>query len=153
MLDEIIHVRRSIGDPVTCGFIFAEELPEDPLPGTAYTAGDGAYRFHDGLEWKRYSLKFSDSHIGQLVKSKGKLKAAVRLVDSLMARLDPEDYINSGTAGAQAASFPSLAEAMAYYEKLRDRLLEQEAEEEGMNSGLMLEMERRPVGGVLESYG
>ena len=152
MLDEVIETRRNIGDPSAADFIIANELPENPLENTAYTTGNGEYKYFDGVQWRNYALKFSDNYIGQLVKNKGKLRAAIRLIDQLIARLDPEDYINSGNSGGQSVGFASLSEVTAYYEKLRDRLLEQEAEEAGMNSGLMLQTVKRPVGGVLESY-
>ena len=150
MLDDIIHVRRSIGDPVTSDFILVDDLPAEPLPETAYTTGDGVYYFHDEIEWRLYSLKFSDNYIRQLIDSKGRLKAAIRLIDNLIARIDPADYLTSGNSGAQSTGFPSLGEVMAYYNGLRDLLLEQEAEETGMNSGLMLNTVKRPIGGVLE---
>ena len=150
MFDEIIHVRRSIGDPVASDFFRADDLPADPVPGTAYTKGDGVYYFHDEIEWRTYNLKFSDSYIESLIAGRGRLKAAIRLIDNLIARIDPADYLTSGNAGAQSLGFPSLSEVLAYYNGLRDRLLEEEAEETGTNSGRMLSTKRRPVGGVLE---
>jgi len=147
---EIIQVRRSIGDPVTSDFICVGELPAAAPQNTAYTTGDGVYQFHDGIEWRLYCLKFSDSYIGQLIKTRGQHRAAIKLIDNLMARIDPADYITSGNAGGQSTSFPSLSEVMAYYNGLRDRLLEEEAEEAGMNSGLMMKTKPRPVGGVTE---
>jgi hypothetical protein len=149
-LQEIIQVRRSIGDPVTSDFILVDELPAQAQQNIAYTIGDGLYRYFDGVEWRFYTLKFSDNYIGQLIKQRGRHRAAVRLIDNLIARIDPADYITSGNAGGQSTSFPSLGEVIAYYNALRDRLLEEEAEEAGTNSGLMLETVKRPVGGVTE---
>ena len=150
LLDEIISVRRSIGDPIANDFHFVNELPAAALKGATYTTGDGVYQHHNGIEWKTYSLKFSDNYIRGLVETKGRLKASIRLIDQLIARIDPAEYITSANAGAQSTGFPSLSEVMAYYNGLRDRLLAEDAEENGMNSGLMLSTERRPVGGVLE---
>ena len=149
-LNEIIQVRRSIGDPVTSDFIVVEELPATPFQNTAYTTGDGTYRHYDGTDWQYYTLKFSDSYIGQLVRDRGQLRAAIRLIDNLIARIDPSDYLTSGNAGGQSVGFPSLSEVMDYYNGLRDKLLLQEAEDAGMDSGLMLETQRSPVAGVLE---
>jgi hypothetical protein len=149
-LREIIHVRRSIGDPVTSDFILVDELPAEAQQNTAYTPGDGLYRYFDGVEWRFYTLKFSDNYIGQLIKQRGRHRAAVKLIDNLIARIDPADYITSGNAGGQSMSFASLGEVIAYYNALRDRLLEEEAEEAGTNSGLMLKTKPRPVGGVME---
>jgi hypothetical protein len=149
-LDEIIHIRRSIGDPVTSDFILVDELPAQARQNTAYTAGDGLYSYFDGVEWRFYTLKFSDNYIGQLIKQRGWHRAAVKLIDNLIARIDPADYITSGNAGGQSTSFSSLGEVIAYYNALRDRLLEEEAEEAATNSGLMLTTVKRPVGGVTE---
>jgi len=151
-LDEIIQVRRSIGDPVTGDFAYVEELPETAPQNTAYTKGDGEYWFHDGVEWRKYSLKFGDPYIKLLAGKYGRIGAAVKLIDNLIAQIDPTDYINSGNAGGQSMSFPSLQEVMNYYTTLRGILLEEQAEEAGMNSGLMLQTKKRPVGGVIEGY-
>jgi len=151
-LDEVIQIRRSIGDPVTGDFVYAEELPETAPQNIAYTKGDGEYSFHDGVEWRKYSLKISDAYIKLLAGKHGRIGTAIKLIDNLIAQIDPTDYINSGNAGGQSMSFPSLQEVMNYYTTLRDILLEEEAKEAGMNSGLMLQTKKRPVGGVIEGY-
>ena len=151
-LQQIIEVRRRIGDPVTADFVIVAALPETALPKTAHTTGDGQYRHYDGVEWRRYTLKFSDAYIGLLVGEQGVLNTAIRLVDDMIARLDPADYLTAGNAGGQSLSFPTLAEAAEFYRALRARLQEEAAAEAGMNSGLMLKTRRRPVGGVLEYY-
>jgi hypothetical protein len=149
-LQDVIRVRRSIGDPVTADFIFVDTLPAAMQPNTAVTTGDGQYWFYRSGQWKPYALKFSDNYVRQLAEERGRLRAAVRLIDNLIARIDPTDYITSGNAGGQSVSFLTLAEVLDFYNRLRDRLLEEEAENAGMNSGLMLKTKRRPVGGVLE---
>jgi hypothetical protein len=149
-LKEIFETRRSIGDPVTADFIFAKKLPKTAPQNTAHTTGNGAYRFCDGVEWREYSLKFSDAYIRLLVEKKGRLKAAVKLINGLIARIDPADYLTSGNAGGQSMSFPSLSEVLAYYNALRDALLEEEAAAAGMDSGRMLQTRKKYVGGVLE---
>jgi hypothetical protein len=151
-LQEVIRVRRNIGDPATADFIYAETLPPAAPPNTAFTAGDGVYWYFADGTWKRYFIRFSDLYIRQLIDERGRLRASVRLVDDLIARIDPLDYITSGNAGGQSVSFLTLADILAYYNALRDRLLAEEADAEGMNSGLMLKTVRRPVGGVLEYY-
>jgi len=150
--DEVIQIRRSIGDPVTCEFFFVDELPESAVRHTAWTTGNGEYWFHDSIEWRKYSLKFGDPYIKLLAGKYGRLGAAIKLIDNLIAQIDPTDYINSGNAGGQSMSFPSLQEVMNYYTTLRDRLLDEYAAEQGTNSGLMLATKKRPVGGVLEDY-
>jgi hypothetical protein len=150
-LNEVFEVRRSIGDPVTADFIFVNELPQEAPQNNAYTTGDGEYKFFDGVEWRLYTLKFSDGYIQGLVEGFGRIRASIKLIDNLMARIDPADYLTSGNAGGQSVSFPSLGEIMAYYGALRVRLLEEEAAAAGMNSGLMVRTKRRPVGGVLET--
>jgi len=151
-LDEVFQIRRSIGDPVTGDFAYTDELPETAPQNTAHTAGNGEYRFYDGAEWRKYNLKFGDAYIRLLAGKHGRIGASIKLIDSLIARIDPTDYITSGNSGGQSMSFPSLGEVTAYYTALRDMLREEEAAELGMNSGLMLETKRRPVGGVIEDY-
>jgi hypothetical protein len=150
-LNEVFEVRRSIGDPVTADFIFIDNLPDEALQNTAHTTGNGEYKFFDGVEWRQYTLKFSDGYIQGLVEGFGRIKAAIKLIDNLMARIDPSDYLTSGNAGGQSVSFPSLSEVIAYYKALRERLLEEEAAAAGINSGLMVRTKKRPVGGVLEA--
>lgn len=149
-LREVIRVRRRIGDPVTSDFVYIETLPSAAQPNIAFTTGDGQYWFYRGGQWKPYTLKFSDSYIRQLVQDRGQLKAAIRLIDNLIARIDPTDYLTAGNMGGQSVSFPTLTELMDFYHRLRDLLLQEDAEDKGMNSGLMLKTKRRPVGGVLE---
>jgi len=151
-LDEVIQVRRSIGDPVTGDFVYVDELPETAPQNTAYTKGDGEYWFYDGVEWRKYSLKCGDAYIRLLVGKHGRIGAAIKLIDTMIAQIDPTDYITSGNAGGQSMSFPSLQEVMNYYTALRDILLDEQAEEAGMNSGLMLQTKKRSVGGVIEGY-
>jgi len=150
-IDDVFQVRRSIGNPVAGDFTLVAELPETGLLNTAYTTGNGEYWFYD-QEWQKYPLKFGDAFIKLLVKQHGRIKASIKLIDNLIAQLDPLDYINSGNAGGQSMSFPSLNEVLEYYNALRNHLLEEEAAEAGMNSGLMLQTKRRAVGGVLEDY-
>ena len=153
-LDEVIQIRRSIGDPVTCDFVYVDELisSSEALKNVAYTKGDGEYWFYDSVEWRIYSLKCADAYIRLLAGKHGRIGAAVKLIDIMIAQIDPTDYLTSSNAGGQSMSFPSLQEVMNYYTTLRDILLEEQAEEAGMNSGLMLQTKKRPVGGVIEGY-
>jgi len=149
-LDEIFQIRRSIGDPVTGNFVYVDAFPDTAQRNTAYTTGDGKYQFFNGLEWREYNLKFGDAYIGLLVEKHGRLGASIKLVNNLIAQINPKEYITSGKAGGQSMSFPSLRDVLDYYNTLRDALLEEEASDAGMNSGLMLEAKRSPVGGVLK---
>ena len=150
MLNEIIQVRRKIGDPITTDFLIVDDLPAEPLIDTAYTIGDGVYQYFDGVDWRLYSLKFSDNYISELINKHGILRACIRLIDNLIARIDPTVYLSSANTGGQSMSFQTLSEVLDFYNRLRDRLLEEEAEEAGMNSGLMLNTKKKPIGGVQE---
>jgi len=169
----IIDIRHSIGDPITTDFIFLKEpeetteikteeddeeviekpnlFPESPLQNVAYTTGNGEYKYWDGIEWRNYLLKFSDNYIKMLSSHMGRFNASIRLINNLIAQIDPTDYITSGNAGGQSVSFLSLSEILQYYQTLKETLLEEQAAEEGTNSGLMLKTKRRAVGGVIES--
>jgi len=150
-LDEVFQIRRSIGDPVTGDFVYVEELPDTAPQNIAHTTGNGEYQFYDGVEWRKYNLKFGDAYIRLLAEKHGRLGASIKLIDNLIAQIDPTD-LTSGNTGGQSMSFPSLQEVLNYYATLRNILFEEEAAEAGMNSGLMLETKRRPVGGVIEDY-
>ena len=150
-LSLIFEVRRSIGDPVTSDFVLVDKLPETALQNTAYTTGNGEYKYFDGAEWRVYTLKFSDDYIHLLAEKNGRIGASLKLINNLIAQIDPTNYLTSGNAGGQSVSFLSLQEVLNYYSFLRDQLLEEQAAEAGTNSGLMLKTKRRPVGGVLES--
>jgi len=150
LLKEIFEVRRSIGDPVTADFIFTDELPLTAPLNTAYTTGNGEYKYFNEVEWRQYKLKFSDGYIMGLIEGLGRIKASIKLVDNLIAKIDPTDYLLSGNAGGQSVSFPSLGDVLAYYNALRDRLIEEERAASGMNSGLMLHTKKRFIGGIME---
>ena len=149
-LQKIFNVRRSIGDPVTADFLFVDVLPAAAPQNIAHTTGNGVYQYYNGIEWREYRLKFSEAYIRLLVEDHGRIKASIQLIDNLIARIDPADYITSGNAGGQSITFPSLSDVLLFYNTLRDRLLEEEAAEAGMNSGLMIKTKWRPVGGVQE---
>jgi len=150
-LQEIFEIRRSIGDPVTSDFVFVQVLPVTALENIAYTTGNGEYKYFDGVEWRNYRLKFSDQYIKMLACHMGRIGASLKLVNNLIAQIDPQSYITSGNAGGQSVSFSSLQEVLSYYETLRHILEEEAAAANGMNSGRFLKTKRRPVGGVLET--
>ena len=150
-LIKIFEIRRSIGDPVTSDFIIVESFPESALENVAYTTGNGEYKYFDKIEWRIYRLKFSDIYVKTLSDNLGRIGASLRLINNLIAQINPLDYITSGNAGGQSVSFLSLQDVLNYYNFLRDRLLEEQASKNGRNSGVMMETRRRPVGGVLES--
>ena len=151
MLD-VLEARRRVGDPAVSDLRLVGELPAEPLKDTAYTQGDGVYQYFDGIAWKSYDLKFSDEYIEKVIRERGQIRGCIRLIDNLITRIDPTDYIVSGNAGGQSMSFLSLSEILQFYNALRDKLLDEEAEVEGMNSGLMLKTKKKYVGGVLEDY-
>ena len=150
MLNEVIDVRRNIGDPIASDFIVVDDLPLEPFKGIAYTTGDGIYSYFNGLKWQQFDIKFTDNYIERLISERGKLRASIRLIDNLIALINPDDYIAAGNTGGQSMSFSSLAEVVNYYEGLRRYLLDEEAALAGADSGRMLKTVRKPVGGVLE---
>jgi hypothetical protein len=152
----VIRVRRLIGDPIAADFLLAQSLPEAGAPDTAYAmygdSYDGRYWRFEGGAWKQCVLKFADAYIRQRAEEAGRLYAAVGLIDDLIARLDPADYITGGNAGGQSVSFPSLESALAFYSGLKAALIARAAREKGTGTGGFFRSRKRPVGGVLE-YG
>jgi hypothetical protein len=151
---EIIRVRRSIGDPVAADFLLAEALPDTGAPNTAYALYgdyyDGKYFYYTPGGWKQYALKFADAYVRRRVAESGRLNAAIGLITDLIARLDPKDYITGGSAGGQSVSFPSIESVTAFYKELQSALLAQDARERGIGTGGFFRARHRPVGGVLE---
>jgi hypothetical protein len=151
----VIRIRRMIGDPVTRDYLFCASLPETGLCKTAYVlvgdAYNGQYNYYECGEWHTYCTKFSDDWIKTLCgEYKSRVKAALRLINELIAKIDPSDYILSSNAGGQSVSFPDLTSVFDYYERLKKALMEQDAMDGGMNSGLMIRARRSGVGGVWE---
>ena len=149
-LEDVFEIRRRIGDPITGDLVYVDDFPEEPLENTAYTTGDERYWYFNQLGKQQYKIKHNDSYIRAMVEGLGRVKASIKLIDLLIAKIDPTDYITSGNAGGQSVSFLSLTDILAYYNALKDVLLEEEADAEGLNSGVMLSVVKRPVGGVQE---
>jgi hypothetical protein len=152
-LKDVIMIRRSIGDPIVNDFILTVELPDSGVKGTAYvlydTAYNGQYNYWDGTQWKQFDLKFSDAYIQMLLEKDTRLNTSIILINNLIARIDPTDYITSGNAGGQSVSFPSLADMLAFYEALKKALLDEAAAEAGLNSSVFLKSKPVGVGGVM----
>jgi hypothetical protein len=147
----VLRVRELIYDPQAKDIVYVEQLPSYPPAGVAFTLGDGAYRVRPGSTWTALDTKFTDAGIEDVLAMAGNpVRAASLLIDRLIARIQPEDYITSGTAGGQSVGFPSLADMLAFYRGLKADLLAEAAALEGMDSGRLFSVERPAVGGVWE---
>jgi hypothetical protein len=147
----VILVRRATGDPVVNDFVLVTALPSAGIHGTAYilydTAYNGAYNYWDGANWKQFSLKFADAYIQVLLEKSDRLNVSLTLIDNLIARIDPADYITSGNAGGQSVSFPGLADILAYYSGLKAALVDEARALTGKTGGGHFKMRPRLVGG------
>jgi hypothetical protein len=140
-----------IYDPQAKDIMYVERLPSYAPDGVAFTLGDGAYQVKKNESWTALSTKFTDAGIRGMVNESGSvLGAACLLIDRLIARIQPDDYITSGNAGGQSVSFPSLADMLAFYRGLKEALREEAARISGLGSGGFFRTKKRPVGGVLE---
>ena len=151
-LIQVLRVRGMIYDPLVNDIFFVETLPDNPPDGMAFTRGDGNYLQKQSGEWERLPIKFTDAGIEDMIAIAGDdpIAGAALLIDRLIARIQPEDYLTSGNAGGQSLSFPTLAELLAFYKGLKDSLKEEAAALAHADSGLMLRTRKRFVGGVME---
>jgi hypothetical protein len=148
----ILRVREMIYDPQAKDIVYVGQLPSFPLPGIAFTLGDGVYRARPGDAWIPLDTKFTDAGIEDMLAMAGKpVRAACLLIDRLIARIQPDDYITSGNAGGQSVGFPSLADMLAFYRGLKADLLAEAAAMEGTDTGRFFTVERPAVGGVWEN--
>jgi hypothetical protein len=141
-----------IYDPIAKDIIFAEALPYFNTPeGIAFTLGDGNYQVKQNGDWVNLPTKFTDAAIEDMAALGGSpLGGACLLIDRLIARIQPDDYITSGTAGGQMVSFPSLESMLAFYRGLKADLRAEDEAASGFSTGRMFEFERPAVGGVVE---
>jgi hypothetical protein len=145
----ILRVREMIYDPRAKDLVYVEQLPSYPPPGVAFTRGDGEYRVRPGGTWAVLDTKFTDAGIEDMIAVAGDpVRAACLLIDRIIARVQPDDYITSGNAGGQSVSFPSLADLLAFYRGLKADLLAEAAALAGTDTGLLFSVERPAVGGV-----
>jgi hypothetical protein len=147
----ILRVREMIYDPQAKDIVYTERLPSDPPAGIAFTLGDGSYRARPGEEWIILDTKFTDAGIEDAVAMMGgPIRAACMLINRLISRIQPDDYITGGNAGGQSVSFPSLESMTAFYRALKEDLLAEARVLEGTDTGRFIAAERPAVGGVWE---
>jgi hypothetical protein len=147
----LLRLRELIYDPQAKDLVYVEQLPSYPMPGVAFTLGDGRYRSRPGDTWVDLETKFTDAGIEDVLAMAGDpVRAACLLIDRLIARINPEDYITSGNAGGQTVSFPSLADMLAFYRGLKADLLAEAAALAGTDTGRFFTVKRPAVGGVWE---
>jgi hypothetical protein len=152
LLVPVLRVREMIYDPQAKDIVYVERLPAVPPAGIAFTTGDGVYRARPGDTWIILNTKFTDAGIEDVIAMAGEpVRAACLLIDRLVARIQPDDYITGGNAGGQSVSFPSLADMLAFYRGLKESLLKEAALISGLGSGGFFRTKKRPVGGVLET--
>jgi hypothetical protein len=147
----ILRLREMIYDPQAKDIVYVDQLPSYPPPGVAFTLGDSVYRVRPGDTWIILDTKFTDAGIEDTIAMAGDpVRAACLLIDRLVARIQPDNYIMSGNAGGQSVSFPTLADLLAFYRGLKADLLAEAAAIAGTDTGRLFSVERPAVGGVWE---
>jgi hypothetical protein len=143
----IAHLRMLIGDPPASEIVYAEALPADGYEtDDAWTTADGAYwKWTDG-KWQKQKIILADSYIRAAGGDGSVYRAGGVLLDTLLARINPLDYLTGGTAGGQSLSFSSLAEVTAFF-TARKAALQELAEQEGT---VRFCVQPVPVGDVYE---
>jgi hypothetical protein len=147
----VLRLREMIYDPQAKDIVYVKQLPGYSPPGVAFTLGDGVYRVWAKDTWIVLDTKFTDAGIEDMLAVAGEpIRAACLLIDRLIARMQPDDYITSGNAGGQSVSFLSLADMLAFYRGIKESLLAEAARLSGLGTGGFFRTKKRPVGGVLE---
>ena len=136
---DIVTVRRTISDPLgITDFVFVSVLPESGPANAAYMKSNDLqnYWYFDSAakEWKAHTLRFSDRYISELIDEGGILHAQITLVDNIIMQINPQNYMQSMTAGAQSMGFASLADAMSFYKNIKNNLMAQDARRKGLNN-------------------
>jgi hypothetical protein len=141
-----------IYDPAAKDIMYVEALPNMPPAGVAFTTGDGNYMIKADGEWIALPTKFTDAGIEDVFTLAGgsPVAAASLLIDRLIARIQPDDYLTSANAGGQTMSFPSLADMTAFYRGLKKDLQDEAAMINNTDAGRFFRVRRPPVGGVRE---
>jgi hypothetical protein len=148
----ILQARGMIYDPAAKDILYVEAPPNTPPADVAFTTGDGNYMIKAGGEWLTLPAKFTDAGIEDVFALAGgsPVEAACLLVDRLIARIQPDDYLTSANAGGQTMSFPSLADMLAFYRGLKKDLQDEAARINGTDAGRFFRVKRPAVGGVWE---
>jgi hypothetical protein len=146
-LQQIIRARLAIRDPRQCiDIVFFENLPERGHAQTAYTIGDGAYYYWDAQKeaWELFKLALSDARLDDFIKQNGLLSAEILAIDFIIAGLDPSEFLQSMSAGAESFHFASYGETLNWYEKQKTLLA-------GANGfGKYFKTKSKSVGGINE---
>jgi hypothetical protein len=149
----ILQARGMIYDPASKDIMYVEAMPNMPPAGVAFTTGNGNYMIKEGGEWITLPTKFTDAGIEDVFTLAGgsPVEAACLLIDRLIARIQPDDYLTSGNAGGQSMSFPSLADMLAFYRGIKKDLQDEAARINNTDAGRFFQFRRPAVGGVWEN--
>ncbi|MDR1952367.1 MAG: hypothetical protein LBQ37_02485 [Elusimicrobiota bacterium] len=151
ILQDVFSARLDIRDPQGVSeIVFVEEMPDEGADGTAYTTGDGIYKYYNNGEWEIMPLKVRDNYIKNQIEKYGLFKAEVFLIDFIIAGLNPDDFLNSITAGAESISFTSFNDVLNFYKQRKKDIEDKIAEITGNNTGRAFKIKRYPVGGITE---
>ena len=115
MNGRILQIRRLIGDPAAPSVSYETPLPASAPERAVYTTGNGVYQVYRAGAWKPVKVQIDDSEIEGLDSGCSVYQAALNAVNVLIIRIDPANYITSGTAGGQSMSFSSLSEVTAFF--------------------------------------
>jgi hypothetical protein len=145
----VAMLRMLVGDPLASEIVFVETLPQAGYDsGEAWTTGGGIYFKWDCGAWQRQKLFLSDVFIRDKTRNQTEYSAGIFLLDTILARINPLDYVLSRNAGGQSLSFPTLSEIRDFF-AARKAALQAQAETTG--KGVCFYKRPIPVGDVYES--
>jgi hypothetical protein len=150
-------VRLKLKDPSGCvnfnHVLNAAALPVAPARQTGYRADDSGtwYVFNEiAEEWQIVDIKISDETLNELIFSYGVSGAIIAAIPEILAYIYDQMPIVSVSSGSESTQYQSLANAQAFYTKLRDLYKEMKEESAGSSTSKIIRTRGREVGGVRE---
>ena len=152
-------VRLKLKDPSGCVNLMTvanlAALPVAPSRQTGYRTEDTGiwYIFNETAEaWQIVDIKISDDSLNSLIDSYGISGAVINAIPEILAYIYDQMPIVQINSGSESTQYQTLANAQAFYTKLRDLYKEMAAGSEGTSTSRILKTQRQQVGGVRE-YG
>ena len=155
--ENLRSVRLKLKDPSGCvnlDHVANEEaLPIAPVRQTGYRADDtGTWYFFNEIaeDWQIIDIKISDATLNGLIFSYGVSGAVIAAIPEILAYIYDQMPIVSVNSGSESTEYQTLANAQAFYTKLRDLYKEMNEKVAGVSTSKIISTRTRQVGGVRE---
>jgi hypothetical protein len=131
------NVRLAICDPIGYSDIISvDTLPETGTLKVLYRkTSDGSYWTYVPDIWQQIVPQLSDERITRFISLYGEQKALRYCLQSLLVIIGRQIDIVSHSAGAESTTFVALNDIYTFYKNMINDLQEDEAAEEGLDTG------------------